>query len=109
LNDTGSVGLQVRSDGTSYYVEDLSIGGLYLAYPGSNEWVRITTKFPPVETNIWHTVRISVQGDNIEVQIDGDRWIDETDSKYRNGWLLMFASPGTYAQVDDIKVWEVGK
>jgi hypothetical protein len=106
LAKSGSVGLQVRSDGGNYYVTDLSVGELYLAYPTPKEWVRMTTKFPSIQLNKWHTVRVTVQGETIQVSIDGNPWIDENDSRYKNGWLLMFASPGTYAQVDDIKAWE---
>jgi hypothetical protein len=84
----------------------LGVGELYLAYPTPSEWIRITTKFPPVQAQNWHTVRVIVQSNTLQVLIDGVRWIDENDSKYQNGWLLMFASPGTYAQVDDIQVWE---
>jgi hypothetical protein len=106
LNDQGSVGVQVRSDGTNYYVIDLDLGELYLAYPTPAEWVRMDTKFPPIQINTWNTIRVEVQGDSIQVFIDNARWIDERDSKFKNGGLQVFASPGTYAQVDDIKVWE---
>ena len=108
LAESGSVGLQVRSNGSNYYVVDLGIGEIYLAYPTLTEWVRITTKFPPVQLETWHTVKVIVQGETIQVFIDNARWIDENDSKYKNGGLLMFASPGTYAQVDDFKVLDLG-
>ena len=107
LAEGPGIGLQVRSNtSTAYYVVDFDLESLYLAYPDSGKWVRITTSYPPIQTNVWHTVKVDLQGDRIQVYIDGSRWIDERDNRFQNGEIFFFASPGTYAQVDDIKVWE---
>jgi len=110
LDQTGSVGIQVRSDTSSaYYVVDMGVGEMYLAYPTATEWVRLLTKFPPVKLDTWHTFKVIVNGNNIQVFIDNARWIDTDDSRYAKGAILIFASPGTYAQIDDIKVVEIKK
>jgi len=106
LRSNGDVGIQVRATGDKYYVVDLIPSELYLAYPGPSQWERIATKFPSIALNTWDTIRITVHGQDIQVFIDESKWIDAVDSKYQHGGLLMFASAGTLAQVDDIKVWQ---
>ena len=104
--ENGYVGLQVRSDGLGFYIVNMGLGDLYLAYSTPTEWVRMTTKLPPIQTNAWHTVRVAVEGEAIKVFIDDNQWIDEQDSRYKKGWLLMFAESGAHAQIDDIHVIE---
>ena len=47
--------------------------------------------------------------DHLQVYIDNNRWMDINDSRANEGWILMFAEPGSKAQVDDIKVWQIGE
>jgi photosystem II stability/assembly factor-like uncharacterized protein len=102
----GSVGLQIRSARGSYYVIDLGdIGELYLAYSlNVSPWTRLETQFPPIERNVWYVIRVEVQGEQIRVYLDDALIIEVNDPQIRKGRLQLFASPSTYAQIDDIRV-----
>jgi serine/threonine protein kinase len=108
LEENGYLGLQVLSNGIDCYISNLSTGELYLAYGSSQGWDRLKTVNPPIQRNKWYTVRIEAINGQIQVFIDGNRWVNVTDSRVQHGWLLMFAEAGTYAQVDDIKILESG-
>jgi hypothetical protein len=112
LDSTGrqsELGLQVRSDGNTYYVLDIG-EELYLAYSiRGSEWTRLITQFPHIERGIWHKVRVDVQGEQLSVYLNDTLLINARSSEIRRGWVMIFVGPRTDAQVDDIRVTALGQ
>ena len=107
LVNTGSVGIELRGCGPRYYMLDTRVEGAFILFSDdSSGWKAMQTRFVPVKVNTWHVVRAEIHGNQIEAYFDGDLWIEERDNTAQHG-CLMLAAWDTYAQVDDISVWQL--
>jgi hypothetical protein len=107
LNSDASIGFQLRSDGSKFDVIDQNPNGeVYLAYPTSSEWVRTTTVNIPIQINTWYKIKAVINNDLIKYYVDDRLWIDGKSTS-ADGYLLFFASPGAFAQIDDITATEI--
>ena len=99
------VGLQFRSNGVTYYVLDVGDAEVFLGYSLKDDgWQELETQTPVIERNAWHDVLVDVLGDEIHVYLDGSELQSATDSQIASGWVMLFATPGSFIQVDDIQV-----
>ncbi len=79
---------------------------LYLAYPGVSEWQQVINKYPPIQINAWHDVRIDTFMDTFQVFIDGKLWIDENSSS-PSGDVQFAANGFSSVLIDDIVITEL--
>lgn len=79
-----------------------------LSYFGSNgSWVVMNggaTHFR-FEKDIWYSVQVTTQGEQITAYLNGNIINESSDSQYKAGALTMGAGPNTKAQFDDVRVW----
>ncbi len=106
IDPSAGLGVQVRINEKNADIIVVSPNELYLAFPDISEWTRVVTKFPSLSVNAWHNLKIIVVDNSIKLFIDAILWVDEK-SNSENGWVMFFADPGLFAQIDDIKVMEM--
>jgi len=107
--ENARVALQFRSNGIRYYVLDVGDAEAYLGYSlKDDDWKELVTQNPTIERNTWYEVRVDVQGDQIDVYLDNSKISSVTDSQITSGQIIIFAAPGSFVQVDDIRVFALG-
>jgi hypothetical protein len=57
-----------------------------------------------VTLEVWYAVRVEVKGPNARVFVDKILVAEVTDSRIKQGRLMLQAGPGVHAQFDDIRV-----
>lgn len=63
-----------------------------------------------VQKNVWYMVRLEVQGERIQVYIDGNLVLSLKDNRLGEGIINQLGTgPDTIAQFDDVQVWTLGR
>jgi len=69
--------------------------------PQPNSMDRLT------QNDTWNMVRAEVQGTKFIIWLDGQKVIEIDDDKIREGRITLGIGPSTFAQFDDIRIWEI--
>lgn len=78
LNSTGNAGLMFRTTNPDYtgpddamgYYAGVDAGGLVMLGRQSNAWTQLTTTAMSVPTNVWHHMRVNLQGSSIKIYVN---------------------------------------
>lgn len=70
----------------------------------SEAWETLSQVEMDVETGTWYSIKVIVQGSNIQVFINDNLSLNVSDDQIEMGSLQLGVGPNTYAQFDDIKV-----
>ncbi|HXQ39069.1 MAG TPA: family 16 glycoside hydrolase, partial [Anaerolineales bacterium] len=114
LADTGSgtVALNFRVASTQGYVYALMPFGqrIQLSYFGKDSgWILMEGGLATYtfEKNIWYSVRLDAQGNNLTAYVNGVRIATVEDSRLTRGGLTFGVGPKTTAYFDDIRVFSI--
>lgn len=108
LSPDSDFGIQVRLNPKGAYIFDImGLEGAYTAYATQSEWVRFESKVLKLKIDEWQDIQVIVFGDLFEVRIDGDLWFQQRDARYPAGDVMIFAFPGAFVQLDDLRITEL--
>jgi hypothetical protein len=63
-------------------------------------------KFPfTFKQNIWYYIQFEIQGDQMALNIDSNRILSMSDSRFKKGRIRFALVPGAVIELDDVKVW----
>lgn len=75
----------------------------------SSGWQRMNQVELNVRTDVWYTVRVLAQGENLQVFLNDNLTLNYRDDRIAYGGLQLGVGPNTYAQFDDIRVVALGE
>jgi hypothetical protein len=55
--------------------------------------------------NIWYYIQFEIQGDQMALNIDDNRILSISDSRFQMGRIRFARVPGAVIELDDVKVW----
>ena len=95
-----------RFDGGRYYVVRANAleGNLRLYYydRGRHELASARVRAPALGQ--WHTLRVVAMGDHIQGYLNGTRWLDHRDARFRAGQVGLWTKADSITAFDDLVV-----
>ena len=68
---------------------------------------RASTQPFTFQPDVWYSVRVEMRGEQVVVDINGNRTVSGSDSLFSNGSLRFELRPNAVILLDDIKVWSL--
>lgn len=98
-----------ESKGTDYtHVLSLAEKQMKLIYSEKGGWSELCyVDKEDFRTEQWYLFRVQAQGNRIQVLRDGQMIIDTEDNRLTQGYIRLSVTPGTHAQLDNIRVYEL--
>ena len=62
---------------------------------------------PLTSGSTWHDVVVTLQGDHLQVTVDGEQVIDARDSDVQQGYIFFNVGNGAIVQFDDVEVYRL--
>jgi BNR repeat-like domain/Domain of Unknown Function (DUF1080) len=97
LNSTGNAGVMFRTTNPDYtgpddamgYYAGLDAGGFAVLGRESNSWTQLTTAAMSVPTNVWHHLRVNLQGGAMKIYVNDlvTPKISWTDTNFNRGQI----------------------
>jgi 3-keto-disaccharide hydrolase len=104
--EDASGGIVVRFAGGRYYVvraNALENNVRLYSYDRSRHQLASATVQPPA-LGQWHTLRVVAVGDHIQASLDGQRWLDHRDARFRAGQVGLWTKADSITAFDDLVV-----
>jgi hypothetical protein len=114
-DDFDDVWLAVRHDPNAAECQgyDLSISttakqASITSIPGNNcPWRVIASRSYPFAPNVWYSVRVEAENNQLRLSIDDVPVLAAQDDHNRQGFFYVSLGPGTVAQFDDFRYWQL--
>jgi hypothetical protein len=104
---SGLVGVRFDREKAGAYAAffDTKAGSAGLAYFfGSQSFNILSTSRINLAVDQWYDLKVSVQGDQVELRFGGQRTNWLTSTQFKQGTLLLYVAPGAEMLVDDIVI-----